>query len=591
MPTRRFLVTAALPYSNGRLHVGHIAGAYLPADIFVRYLRSRGDEVRFICGSDDNGVAIEISARKENTTPAELSGRYNRRQAVDFEGLGIHFDIYGGTHQPEFVELHNRLSQEFFTTIYKNGHFVKRTTEQLYDVTAGKFLPDRYVTGTCYHSLPDGKPCGNPQALGDQCEQCGNSIDPLKLGSPVSTITGTTPEKRTTTHWYLQLGRFQGMLADWFSLVSLDWRPIVTNFALGSIRTGLPERAMTRDLEWGVPVPLDDPDAKGKVLYVWFDAPIGYVSFTAALCQQRDGDWRRYKEWWQEPDCQVIHFIGEDNIVFHALIWPSMLLGTQFTSQDVDARGSAYADPKRKGYFQLPSNVVANAFLNIRFPGKEEEKISKSRGTAVWIEDYLKFFDPDPLRYYLTINAPENQRTAWSFDEFVERNNSELIATLGNFVNRWQKIVTDDFGRKVPPFDQADDLEHQLLAMTSSLPHEVADDIEATRFKAALGRIMEAFRECNRYIDTRAPWTTRKTDLPRTAATIHACIQAVRTLGVLLEPFLPFASEKIRASLNVPKEKWAWGCAAERLPVGHELGPIPEVLFRKLDPKEFSPAS
>lgn len=584
---RRFLVTSALPYSNGRLHVGHVTGAYLPADIFVRYLRSRGDDVRFICGSDDNGVAIEIAARKEGTTPAELSARYNRRQAQDFEGLGIHFDIFGGTHQPDYVELHTRLSQEFFNTIHDNGHFIKRTTEQLYDVSAGKFLPDRYVTGTCYHLLPDGKPCGNPSALGDQCEQCGNSIDPLRLVNPVSSITGTTPETRTTTHWYLQLGRFQGMLADWFSLVSLDWRPIVTNFALGSIKQGLPERAMTRDLEWGVPVPLDDPDAKGKVLYVWFDAPIGYVSFTAALCQQRDGDWRRYKDWWQDPNCRVVHFIGEDNIVFHALIWPSMLLGTQFTSDEVSARGSAYTKPKGKDYYQLPTNVVANAFLNIKSAGQEEEKISKSRGTAVWIEDYLKAFDPDPLRYYLTINAPESQRTAWSFDEFVERNNSELIATLGNFINRWQKIVTEDYERKVPPFDRAEDAEKRLLAQMAALPDEVADDLESTRFKAALGRIMEAFRECNRYIDGRAPWTTRKSDPGLCAATIHACIQAVRTLGVLVEPFLPFAAEKIRVSLNVPKEKWRWPCATELLPVGHPLGPAPEVLFRKLDPKEF----
>lgn len=586
--SRRFLVTSALPYSNGRLHVGHVAGAYLPADIFVRYLRSRGDEVRFICGSDDNGVAIEISARKENTTPAELSTRYNTRQAADFEGLGIHFDIYGGTHQPAYTELHNRLSQEFFRTIHDNGHFVKRTTEQLFDVKAGKFLPDRYVTGTCYHKLPDGTACGNPRALGDQCEQCGNSIDPLKLDNPISTITNTTPEKRQTTHWFLQLGRFQGVLADWFSLVSLDWRPIVTNFALGSIKQGLPERAMTRDLEWGVPVPLDDADASGKVLYVWFDAPIGYVSFTAALCQKLDGDWQGYKDWWQNPDCQIVHFIGEDNIVFHALIWPAMLLGTQFTAKEIDARGSNYTKPKERGYYQLPTNVVANAFLNIKFPGKEEEKISKSRGTAVWIEDYLRSFDADPLRYYLTINAPESQRTAWNFDEFVERNNSELIATLGNFVNRWQKIVTDDFGRKVPPFDRAEDLEKQLLGMIDALPQEVADEIEATRFKAALGRIMEAFRECNRYIDTRAPWSSRKTDAGLCAATIHACIQAVRTLGVLLEPFLPFASEKIRQSLNVPAEEWKWPQATKRLPVGHTLGPAPEVLFRKLDPKEFA---
>ena len=584
MSKRRFLVTAALPYSNGRLHVGHIAGAYLPADIYVRYLRSNGDDVRFICGSDDNGVAIEISARLEKTTPAELSTRYNKKQYADFEGLGIHFDIYGGTHQPEYVETHNRLSQEFFKANHNNGHFVKKSSEQLYDAQADQFLPDRYVKGTCYHTLEDGTPCGNPEALGDQCEQCGNGIDPLQLINPVSTITGTTPEQRTTTHWYLQLSKFQGMLADWFSLVSLDWRSTVINFAMGAIKKGLPERAMTRDLQWGVPVPLDDPDAQGKVLYVWFDAPIGYVSFTATLCQQLDGDWQKYRDWWQNPDCKIVHFIGEDNTVFHALIWPAMLLGTQYSSKEIAARGSTYTAPKERGYYQLPTNVVANAFLNIRTRDQKEEKISKSRKNAIWIEDYLKTFDPDPLRYYLTINAPESQRTAWNIDDFIERNNAELIATLGNFVNRWQKIVTDDFERKVPSADCADQLEADLLAKLKALPKSVGDDIEAMRFKSALGRIMDGFRECNRYIDTREPWKTRKSDGPRCAATIHTCIQAVRTLGTLLEPFLPFAAEKIRQSLNVPTDQWIWSKATDELPIGHALGPIPDILFRKIDP-------
>jgi methionyl-tRNA synthetase len=406
--------------------------------------------------------------------------------------------------------------------------------------------------------------------------------------NPKSVITGAAPVRRTTTHWYLQLDKFQGMLADWFSLVSLDWRPIVTNFALGSIKSGLPERAMTRDLTWGVPVPLDDPDAAGKVLYVWFDAPIGYVSFTAELCKQRDGDPERYRDWWQDPDCKIVHFIGEDNIVFHALIWPAMLLGTQYTADEVRSRGSAYTGPKGRGHFQLPFNVVANAFLNIKFPGKEEEKISKSRGTAIWIEDYLKTFDPDPLRYYLTINAPESQRAFWSFDDFVERNNSELIATLGNFVNRWQKIATEDFGRKVPEASATEGAESELLARIHALPAQVGADIEGARFKYALGRVMESFRECNRYIDGRAPWATRKTDLARTAATIHTCIQAVRTLGVVLEPFLPFASEKIRAALALAKEQWTWPRAVTPLPTGHVLGPPPDILFRKIDPKEFA---
>jgi methionyl-tRNA synthetase len=457
----------------------------------------------------------------------------------------------------------------------------------LYDPQAGKFLPDRYVQGTCYHKLPDGKPCGSPDAHGDQCEQCGNSIDPLLLVNPLSTITGTPPQRLQTTHWYLRLDKFQGILADWFALVSLDWRPIVVNFAMGSIKQGLPERAMSRDLEWGVPVPLDDPDARGKVLYVWFDAPIGYVSFTAALCQQRDGDWQAYRQWWQSPDCSIVHFIGEDNIVFHALIWPAMLLGTQFTAEEIAARGAAYTPPKTQGHYQLPANVVANAFLNIKFPGKEEEKISKSRGAAVWIGDYLQSFDPDPLRYYLTINAPEAQRTAWSFTEFIERNNSELIATLGNFVNRWQKIATDEFQRRLPSAARSAQLEADLLVQVRALPATVGEDIEATRFKSGLGRIMAAFRECNKYIDTREPWKSRKTDRDLCAATINTCAQAVRTLGVVLEPYLPFAAEKIRAMMGLSSEQWRWPHATAPLPEGHQLGPVPEVLFRKLDPAAF----
>lgn len=588
MAGRRFLVTGALPYSNNRLHVGHIAGAYLPADIYVRYLRSNGDDVRFICGSDDNGVAIAIQAMKERTTPEAICAKYHALQKEAFAGLGIRFDVYGGTHHPDYVDVHNRLSQDFFKAINDNGHFVKKKSEQLYDAQADQFLPDRYVKGTCYHKLDDGTTCGNPEAFGDQCEQCGNTIDALQLVNPVSTITNTTPEKRETTHWYLKLGKFQGMLADWFSITSLDWRPTVTNFCLGAIKKGLPERAMTRDLTWGVPVPLDDPDAAGKVLFVWFDAPIGYVSFTARLAEQNGRDWQEYKHWWQDPDCKIVHFIGEDNIVFHALIWPAMLLGTQYTAEEIEKFGPAYKPREEAGFYQLPHNVVANSFLNIKFPGKDEEKISKSRGTAVWIDEYLQTFDPDPLRYYLTVIAPENQRAAWSFDDFVERNNNELIATLGNFVNRWQKIVTEHFDRKVPNNDRAETLEADLLATIHALPDAVAEDIEATRFKAALNKVMDGFRACNRYIDEREPWKTRKNDLELCAATVHTCIQAVRTLGVLIDPFLPFASEKIRVSMGVDEDAWTWPHACEALPVGHPLGPQPEVLFKKLDPKDFA---
>ena len=396
MSKRRFLVTSGLPYSNGPLHVGHVAGAYLPADTYVRYLRARGDEVRFICGSDDNGVASLISARKEQRSVEELTADYNARQVEDFAGLGIEFDIFGGTHQPGFVERHEQFSQQLFLAIHERGYFVKRATRQLYDAKAQQFLPDRYVKGTCYHDRVDGTPCRFDGAYGDQCESCGNAIDPMLLIDPVSTITHTRPEPRETTHWHLQLQRLEQPLREWLERQRDSkpaWRETVLNFVLGQIKNGLPERAMTRDLDWGVPVPLDDPDAAGKVLYVWFDAPIGYVSFTAELCQRETGDWQDYERWWKDPECKIVHFIGEDNTIFHALIWPAMLMA--------------------EGSFQLPWQVVANAFLNIKLPGKEEEKVSKSRGNAIWIEEYLKRFDPDPLRYYLTAVAPENQRTAF----------------------------------------------------------------------------------------------------------------------------------------------------------------------------------
>ncbi|MGL5095191.1 MAG: methionine--tRNA ligase, partial [Planctomycetia bacterium] len=345
--------------------------------------RSRGDDVLFICGSDDNGAAIELAARKEGVAPSEIVARYHASQKASFEGLGISFDVYGGTHHPDFYDRHAAFSQDFFKAVEAKGYFTKRTVDQLYDAVAQRYLPDRYVVGTCYL-------CGYDKANGDQCENCGKTIDPLLLKQPKSVLTGSTPEVRPTTHWFLRLGDFDDTLRQWLESKT-DWRPTVRNFALGQVKDGLPERAMTRDIAWGVPVPLDDPDAAGKVLYVWFDAPVGYVSFTAELLARRGLPPEDYTKWWKNPDCKIIHFIGEDNIVFHALIWPAML--------------------SAEGTYQLPHAVVANSFLNIKFPGKdEEEKISKSRGTAVWIEDFLQECDPDPLRYYLTAIAPEGAK-------------------------------------------------------------------------------------------------------------------------------------------------------------------------------------
>ena len=565
----RFLVTGALPYSNGRLHVGHIGGAYLPADIYVRYLRACGHDVRFICGSDDNGVAIPITALKEHSTPQEICLRYNRRQQADFEGLGIRFDIYGGTHHPDFVQMHERISQHFFKAIYEAGYFTKKTTKQLYDEQADKFLPDRYVKGTCHH-------CGHPDAFGDQCEQCGAATDPLLLINPVSMITGSKPVVRETTHWYMKLDRLEDRLREWLEskrdpvAAGAHWRETVLNFSLGQVKAGLPERAMTRDLDWGVPVPLDDPDAAGKVLYVWFDAPIGYVSFTARHCEQIGETWEAYERWWKDPDCKIVHFIGEDNTIFHALTWPAMMMA--------------------EGSYQLPHNVVANAFINIKFPGKEEEKISKSRGTAIWIEEYLKMLDPDPLRYYLTAIAPEAQRTTFDIDEFVQRNNSELIANLGNFFNRWQKIITQDFGRKVPEPDESAMTEgdREVLAGTvggQKVEALVGRCLDECRFKDGLRHLMEFGQVCNKWINDAEPWKTRKEDMARTALTMYVCVQASYRLATVMYPFMPFAASEALRMVGADPEAVCWDQADTPVAAGTTLAPL-DMLFRKLDPEQ-----
>ena len=565
MSPRRFLVTSALPYANGRLHVGHIGGAYLPADTYVRYLRARGDDVRFICGSDDNGVASLIAARKEGRSVEELTAHYNARQAADFAGLGIAFDIYGGTHQPDCVELHERISQGFFLAAYDKGFFKKVKTKQLYDTQADQFLPDRYVKGICHH-------CGAADAYGDQCEACGNQIDPALLREPVSTITGTRPELRETVHWYLQLQKFEDQLRPWLESKrkptdgSPPWREFVLNYCLGQIKQGLPQRAMTRDLDWGIPVPLDDPDAAHKVLYVWFDAPIGYVSFTAKYCQDHEGDWQGYERYWKDPDCKIVHFIGEDNTVFHAITWPAVLMA--------------------EGSYQLPWQVVANAFVNIKFPGQEEQKISKSRGTAIWIEEYLKTFDPDPLRYYLTAIAPESQRTAFDIDDFVTRNNSELLATLGNFVNRTVTFAHKYFGGKVPAVGDRGDLENEQLAAITTQQQKVTDCLERLRFRSALDEVMNLARAANGYMDKRAPWTQRKDDLAACGCTINVCLQTVKALATLMAPFLPFSAEKTRQMLTLDDRALQWDQAARPLPAAHTLGDA-VMLFTKLDPAEL----
>jgi methionyl-tRNA synthetase len=562
MPTR-YLVTAALPYSNNRLHVGHIAGAYLPADTYVRYLRARGHEVRFVCGSDDNGVAIEITALQEHSTPEEISARFHASQKRDFAGLGIEFDVYGGTHQPGFVEFHERFSQEFFTNIHEKGYFTKRRSKQLYDPEAQRFLPDRFVRGTCH--WPG---CGFERATGDQCEACGQMIDPLLLKSPVSVITGRPAEIRETTHWYMHLNKFERPLKEWLESKQGQWRPSVLNFALGQIKQGLPERSMTRDISWGVPVPLDDPDAQGKVLYVWFDAPIGYMSFTAACCAEREGDWRAWERWWCDPGTAIHHFIGEDNTVFHALTWPAMLM----------------AD----GRSQLPAAVIANNFMNLRVAGTLR-KISKSDTAPhapVWIEEYLaKGLDPDALRYYLTAQAPETARTAFDPEEFVTRNNSELVAALGNFVNRALAFAQKYFDNRVPAAAARTEADRAHVAAADEALEKVAACLEAQRFRSGLEEMMAFARQCNEYFSIRAPWATRKTDLADCAATIATCIHAVHYLAILTWPFMPRAALKMLQMLNSPDQTVRWQPPPPPA-AGAELGQA-AILFAKLEPKSL----
>ena len=576
MAEKRYLVTAGLPYSNGRLHVGHIAGAYLPADTYVRYLRATGHDVRFICGSDDNGVAALKTAREQNRSVEELTGHFNRSQRNDFAGLGIDFDIFGGTHQPEYVKTHEKFSQEFFLAIHQKGLLTKRHTQQLYDEEAKQFLPDRFVRGTCPH-------CKSDRAFGDQCEECGAAVDQQTLINPISVMTETTPVLRDTVHWHLRLDQMQSRLAAWLSekrdaaTCGASWRPIVLNQSLGRIEAeGLPERAMTRDLTWGVPVPLDDPDAEGKSLYVWFDAPIGYVSFTAELCARAGQDTPGYEHWWKDPDCRIVHFIGEDNIVFHAITWPAMLLATH----DSDSLQGELHE------YQLPHNVVANAFVNIKFPGKGEEKISKSRGTAIWIEDFLKSFDPDPLRYYLTTIAPEQARTTFDVDDFIARNNGELLNAFGNFFNRTMTFAHKYFDGKIPPAGRREDVDERQIAERVRVVSQVGIELDQCRFKAALAEVMALARAANGYFDATKPFLSRKTDMDACGRAINVCLQTARTLTTLMAPFLPATAGKCAKMLSLEDDWKCWSSATTELPSGHALGQ-PEILVKKLDPKEL----
>jgi methionyl-tRNA synthetase len=550
--SKRLLVTAGLPYSNGRPHVGHIAGCYLPGDIYVRFERMRGRDVRYVCGSDDHGVAIMIAAEKEGKTPAELSAFYNQKQQAAFKGLGIEFDVFGSTSQ---TPQHAPMSQSFFKAIHDKGYFEKITSQQFYDESKDMFLADRYVQGTCTY-------CNTPDQHGDQCENCGKLLDVDHLKDARSVLSGAPASVKDTVHWFFDLSRFEKEVSDWVD--QADMREGTRSYVKSLVKSGLVKRSITRDISWGIPVPLEDPDAEGKVLYVWFDAPIGYISNTMQMLQDAGGNETDFEKWWKSEESDVVHFIGEDNTIFHCVIWIAMLTA--------------------EGTYRLPKGVVVNQFLNIQFPDKEVEKISKSRGSAVWIEDYLEEGgSPDVLRYYLTSIAPEKARTVYAPDDLIQKNNADLANTLGNFVNRILTFTRKRVGETVPeyPEEKVTDLDREFYARREAVHKEVGELLETYQMKAALARVMEFARECNKYIDEKQPWVTRKTDMETTCVTLSHCIYAMQALSVWLAPFLPEASARLARMLG-RETPGAWETALDHPRQGDALGE-PEILFQKIE--------
>jgi methionyl-tRNA synthetase len=554
-------VTSALPYANGPLHLGHLAGAYLPADIYVRYQRLMGRDVVYICGSDEHGVPIVLRARDEKVSPQDVVDRYHALMRDAFHAFGMSFDHYGRTS----AKLHHETSQDFFRTMEEKQAFVHKTEQQLYDPEAEMFLADRFVRGTCPN-------CGNTNAYGDQCEKCGRSLSPRELIDPRSAITNATPELRETTHWYLALAHLQSWLGEWLGTHE-DWKPNVLGQARSWLAEGLIDRSMTRDQSWGIPVPEDvakasGVDAAGKVLYVWFDAPIGYISATRQWAIEQ-GDPQRWQRYWQSEDTKLVHFIGKDNIVFHCLIFPAML--------------------KLHGGYVLPDNVPANEFLNL-----EGEKFSTSRNWAVWAHEALEAFPADYLRYTLLSVLPEAKDSDFSFKDMQARINNELADTFGNFVNRSLKFAVQYLNGVVPPLGETNAQDQQMLQAVADCPRRVGELIESYRFREAGAAMMGLARDANKYFNDAAPWATRKTDPARCDTTIHVALQVSAALAILCEPFLPFSARKLRDMLGIagmrsseradpadPRPGWL---SAEKplLKAGQKLG-TPEILFSKLE--------
>ena len=506
---KRTLVTCALPYTNGPVHIGHLAGVYVPADIYVRYLRMRGKDVLFICGSDEHGVPITIKAKKEGCTPQDIVDRYHRLIKDSFVGLGINFDIYSRTTSAT----HEATASEFFRKLYDDGKFIEKESEQYYDEEAKTFLADRYIIGTC-------PKCGNEKAYGDQCEKCGSTLSPDELINPHSALSGCALVKKKTRHWYLPLDQYEPWLREWILEEHKEWRTNVYGQCKSWIDGGLQPRAVSRDLDWGVPVPVEG--AEGKVLYVWFDAPIGYISNTKELLPES------WEKWWKSQDTKLVHFIGKDNIVFHCIVFPSML--------------------KAYGGFVLPDNVPANEFLNL-----EGDKISTTRGWAVWLDEYLKEFpgQEDVLRYVLCANAPETKDNDFTWKDFQSRNNSELVAIFGNFVNRAVVLTHKYFGGLVPGDLKPEPVDAEALAQIQPLKEALADNLEHYKFREALKEAMNIARIGNKYLTDTEPWKVAKTDMDRTASILNVSLQICADLAVAFEPFLPFSAEKLRKILNV----------------------------------------
>ena len=543
---KRTTVTAALPYANGGVHIGHLAGVYVPADIYVRYLRLKKQDVVFIGGSDEHGVPITIRAKKEGITPQDVCDRYHKIIKDSFKEFGISFDIYSRTTS----KVHSKLASDFFRKLYDDGKLIEKESEQLYDPEAKQFLADRYVMGTCPH-------CGNPNAYGDQCEKCGSDLSPMELINPHSTISGAKPELRKTKNWYLPLNQYQDWLKQWILEGHKEWRPNVYGQCKSWLDMDLQPRAMTRDLDWGIPVPVEGAD--GKVLYVWFDAPIGYISNTKELCDAEPERWGSWEKWWKDPETRLIHFIGKDNIVFHCLIFPVML--------------------KAHGGYILPDNVPANEFLNL-----ENDKISTSRNWAVWLDEYLKDFPgkQDVLRYVLTANAPETKDNNFTWKDFQERNNSELVAIYGNFVNRALQLTKKYWNGVVPACGELLDVDKQAIQEFKDVKEKVEQYLDNFKFREAQKEAMNLARIGNKYITECEPWKVWKTDPKRVETILYISLQLVANLAIAFEPFLPFSSKKLREMINLKTFDWAELGSTTLLEAGHQLAE-PQLLFEKIE--------